>query len=102
VFSAVFEQRRRLADHRLTIYALPNELGSTRLGISVGRRAGGAVRRNRLKRLIREAFRRVRHQLPPGMDLVLVPHNVEEFSVDGLKDSIRLLAQRLHQRLVKG
>ena len=46
--------------------------GPTRLGITVSRRVGGAVVRNRVKRLVREAFRIHRQDLPPSFDLVVV------------------------------
>lgn len=46
----------------------------TRLGVVASRRIGGAVVRNRAKRLLRELFRRHRHALPPGLDLVLIAH----------------------------
>jgi ribonuclease P protein component len=44
----------------------------TRLGVTVGRRVGGAVQRNRIKRLVREVFRRNRPLFPPEYDVVLV------------------------------
>lgn len=53
------------------VFGRPNGLGWTRLGLSVGKRVGGAVRRNRVKRLLREAFRLEQHVLAPGFDLVV-------------------------------
>jgi ribonuclease P protein component len=55
----------------LTLIALPNETGTPRLGVTASRRLGGAVRRNRAKRLIREAFRQNRPT--GGVDLVVIP-----------------------------
>jgi len=72
-FRAVYAARARAGDGRLVAYARPNGLGLTRLGVSVGRRCGGSVRRNRIKRLLREAFRRQRAAMPRGYDVVLVP-----------------------------
>ena len=48
-----------------------NGLGTTRLGITVGKRAGNAVKRNRVKRLIREFFRLNYSRIPRGYDMVV-------------------------------
>ena len=72
-FRAVYRARNRAADGRLVVYARAAESGATRLGVSVGRRCGDAVQRNRIKRLLREAFRRGREDWPAGYDVVLVP-----------------------------
>lgn len=60
----------------LTIVAVPNDVDENRLALAVPRRVGGAVTRNRVKRLLREAFRLRQHELPGFYDLVVVvrPH----------------------------
>lgn len=63
-FQALYRRGVRHAAGPLVVFAAPNDLSHPRLGLSVGRRVGGAVRRNRVKRLLREAFRRVQHELP--------------------------------------
>ncbi|MEO0966671.1 MAG: ribonuclease P protein component [Planctomycetota bacterium] len=70
-FSAVFSHRVRRSAGPLTIAARPNGLGHNRVGLSVPRRVGNAVARNRVKRLIREAIRLNQHDLPAGYDLVI-------------------------------
>jgi len=72
-FRAIFAARARASDGHLVVYARPNGRGVTRLGLSVGRRCGGAVVRTRIRRLLREAFRRARASLPRGYDIVIVP-----------------------------
>ena len=62
---------RRDAWMRLT--ACANGLPHPRLGLAVSRRVGNAARRNRVKRLLREAFRLNRERLPAGFDLVVTP-----------------------------
>src|SRR5229473_2898749 len=72
-FKRVYDRRRSASDDWLIVYACPNGLPHLRLGLSVSRKVGPAVLRNRLRRLYREAFRLSRHEMPVGLDLVVIP-----------------------------
>ncbi len=71
-FKRVLESGSREKLENIVIVALPNPEGRTRIGISVTRRAGGSVRRNRIKRRVREAVRRNASLLPQGLDMVII------------------------------
>lgn len=70
-FKRIYARRVRTDLGWAVLHAAENDRGITRLGLSVGARAGGAPQRNRIKRLAREAFRTVHPRLPAGLDLVL-------------------------------
>ena len=74
-FDRAYREGRSHASRHLVVYAFPrDEAGAEqpRLGISVGRKVGGAVERNRVKRLLREAFWATDAELPDGYDFVIV------------------------------
>jgi ribonuclease P protein component len=62
---------RRLRTAHFTVFAARNGLGRSRLGITVSRKVGGAVTRNRVKRLIREVYRLHKELFPAGCDIVV-------------------------------
>ncbi len=70
-FKQVYDTGARLQGRLMTVFVLPRPHGRTRLGIAATRKLGGAVVRNRAKRLMREVFRQQAH--PPGLDIVVVP-----------------------------
>lgn len=77
----------------LTLIALPNATGNPRLGVTASRRLGGAVRRNRAKRLIREVFRR--NKPASGVDLVVIPKpELFEASLAALTEDFRAALRR--------
>ena len=69
-FAAVFAARMRKATGPLAVFLMPSDQPTHRLGLSIGRAVGNAVVRNRLKRMIREAFRLRQHEIPrpPQLD----------------------------------
>jgi ribonuclease P protein component len=103
-FAKVFERRQRAADGFLLIYAVENNLGRTRFGVSVSRKVGGSVVRSSVKRLLREAFRLSQHELPGGLDLVLIPQReaAAEARLVDYQNSLVELTRRLSRRLATG
>jgi ribonuclease P protein component len=72
-FERVYRQGRSFSNRHLVLYSFPNEAVSRpRLGLSVSRKVGGAVERNQVKRLLREAFAATEPTLRDGHDLVVV------------------------------
>lgn len=69
-FARVFSKGGSLVNDLIVLKTLPNGLTLSRYGITVGRRVGGAVVRNRVKRLVREIMRLT--HLRPGWDIVLI------------------------------
>src|SRR5262245_57090375 len=100
-FQRVYDRRRSVSDTWLIVYGCENGLGRLRVGLSVSRQAGNAVKRARLRRLYREAFRLTRPEMPAGLDLILIPRRSGMPTLDALKKSLPKLVTALARKLAK-
>lgn len=98
-FERVYALKCKGADGVLLMFAARGPGPATRIGLSVSKKHGGAVIRNRLKRWLREAFRLERHRIPPGLDLIAIPLAADRASLAAYRESLVNLARRLNRRL---
>lgn len=98
-FDSVYQGTVFAADNVLVIRACRNDIGVTRLGLSVSRKVGNAVVRNDWKRRIREAFRKQRLEMPVGMDMIVRPKKGAVCDYQAIHRSIGRLAVRLDKNL---
>lgn len=92
-FTAVIKRGKYAADGLLVVSVLANDLQHSRLGVTIPRRTGSAVVRNRWKRLVREAFRLNQHDLPQGFDIVVRPKKDAEPERSRVSASLPRLVQ---------
>jgi ribonuclease P protein component len=98
-FRRAFDRRRSNADDNMVVYAVENGREHSRLGISLSRKKVRAAHaRNRLKRLVREAFRLSKSDLPAGIDLIVLPRR-QNVTFDAVQQSLIALSRSIARRL---
>ena len=107
-FDRVFRQGRSHGNRVLVLYGFPRADAAApaepRLGLSVSRRVGGAVERNHVKRLLREAFELEAERLPAGHDVVIVARPearlvAERDGLEGIRTALAELINQLRARI---
>ena len=100
-FDRVYRARTSAADGVMVVYGLPNDGPHTRLGLSVSRKVGNAVVRNRWKRIIREAFRLNVAALPQQLDLIVIPRPSQSPNFCDASASLVRLAGDVARRIAR-
>ena len=91
-FQKLFHKGKRAFSPSLTLIYQPSE--RMRMGISIGKKHGKSVQRNRIKRLLREAFRKAQSQMQGSYSIGLIPKVCQEYSFETFKRHLQWIIQK--------
>lgn len=102
-FDRAYRQGNRARGEVLVAVVVANGLPHARLGLSVGKIVWkSAVRRNRVRRVFREAFRLSQHELPPGVDVIMIPaQKALEPELEATCRELVAMAHKAHRRYIE-
>ncbi len=101
-FQQVFDKGEKYGNDQLKVYALSNGDSVSRLGLVVGRKFGNAPRRNRFKRILREAYRLNKSLLSNGADIVVVPRpGLTELTLKAIEENFKIILMQIDGELKK-
>ena len=97
-FTRAMTEGQRFFALGIRFFYISSALPWSRLGLTVGRRLGRAVRRNRLRRLLREGYRLTRHRLPNSIDVVAMPVPSARLTLDSVRRAFAALAYEVKRK----
>ena len=101
-FQLVFDKGKRYGNDQLKIYALSNGDPVSRLGLVVGRKFGNSPRRNRFKRILREAYRLNKSLLNNGADIVVIPRpGLTDLTLKAIEEKFKIILIQINDELKK-
>ena len=101
-FQLVFDKGEKFGNKQLKIYALSNGNSVSRLGLVVGRKFGNSPRRNRFKRILREAYRLNKSLLNNGADIVVIPRpGLTDLTLKTIEDNFKVILIQINDKLKK-
>ncbi len=101
-FQLVFDKGEKFGNNQLKIYALSNDSSVSRLGLVVGRKFGNSPRRNRFKRILREAYRLNKRLLHSGADIVVIPRpGLTELTLNAIEEKFKVILIQINDELEK-
>ncbi len=100
-FRRCYERRATASNDWLLVYCCKNGLAWSRVGVSVAKKWGKAHVRNRIRRLLREAFRLSKPDIPKGYDFILIPRRIEDATLQNFQDAVRKLTVQAARRCAR-
>ncbi|NLG89453.1 MAG: ribonuclease P protein component [Clostridiaceae bacterium] len=94
-FQRIYRKGSYIATKTLVAYIKPNNLKETRIGITVSKKYGKSVKRNRIRRLISESFRLLKDKVKPGYDIVFVARKTDTYEDAGLSSVMAVMSYML-------
>jgi ribonuclease P protein component len=101
-FQKVFDEGKVFSNDQTTVYALLNDDPVSRLGLVVGRKFGNSPKRNRFKRIFREAYRLNKGILSRGVDIIIIPRSgLTDLSLGAIEDKFKKVLSQINEQLRK-